>query len=234
MKRIRIFRHIECEGPAYLETLLQQQDLPYEIICIDQQQPVPQDLAGTAGLIFMGGSMSVNDEHDWLQQEDRLIKMAIQQGVPVLGICLGSQLIAKALGARVYPGEHGCMEIGWAPVNVVTNNEWTRELPDAFDVFHWHGETFELPDNALRLFSNTLYANQAFAYGPHLALQFHVEMTSDAIREWLNLYTEDLQKRCDQQQDSKMMLENLDHRVAQLQHYARVLFNCWLSSVVTG
>jgi GMP synthase-like glutamine amidotransferase len=234
MKQIKIFRHIECEGPAYLETLLQQQNLPYEIIAIDQQQPVPQNLANTAGLIFMGGSMSVNDDHDWLGREDNLIKQAIQRDIPVMGVCLGSQLIAKALGAKVYPGEHGCMEIGWSPVNTVIKNDWTHDLPDSFDVFHWHGETFELPKNAVRLFSNPLYANQAFAYGPHLALQFHVEMTSDSIREWISLYTEDIERRCDRQQDSTLMLQNLDDRVMQLQQYARILFNRWLSFLVTG
>ena len=232
MKHIKIFRHIECEGPAYLQTLLEQLAIPYEIIHIDENEGVPQNLADIAGMIFMGGSMSVNDQFEWLADENRLIQDAIQKNIPVLGICLGSQLIAKALGARIYPGKHQCMELGWSPVECVTSNKWTKDLPDRFDVFHWHGETFDLPEGATRLFSNELYTNQGFALGPHLALQFHVEMTADSIHEWIGLYTEDIERRCDEKQHANAMMMNLEQKVLQLQDYAGILFRQWLTGVM--
>jgi len=234
LKHVKIFRHIECEGPAYLQTLLEQLKIPFKFVRVDKNESVPKDLAEIAGMIFMGGSMSVNDELAWLKDENRLIQMAIQNGIPVLGVCLGSQLIAKALGARIYPGEHQCMELGWSPVKCVTRNEWTKDLPGSFDVFHWHGETFDLPEGATRLFSNELYSNQGFAFGPHLALQFHVEMTADSVREWVGLYTEDIERRCDINQAPYAMLDNLEARILQLQKHASILFMQWLAGVVVN
>ena len=231
MRHIRIFRHVGCEGPAYLQIMLEQGNVPFELIRVDEGQPIPSTLDNTAGLIFMGGSMSVNDPHEWLDDENRLIQTAMQMNIPVLGICLGSQLIAKALGAKVYPGKHNCMELGWSPIKCVDKNEWTKNLPDQFDVFHWHGETFDLPKGATRLFSNDMYANQGFSTGPHLALQFHVEMTSTSVREWVNLYTEDIERRCNKHHHAEAMLKDLEQRVAKLQEYARHLFEHWLGNI---
>lgn len=233
MKPIKIFRHIDCEGPAYLQTQLEQRALPWELIRIDQGEPVDTDPAKVSGLIFMGGSMSVNDPLDWIAEEIQLIQAAVKQDIPVLGVCLGSQLLAKALGAKVYPGSAGCMEIGWFPVECVTQSDWTSELPDSFEVFHWHGETFDLPDGATRLFSNERYLNQGFAFGPHLALQFHVEMDSASVSEWLTRYTEDIEKRCVKEHDTEAILYTLESRVSQLQIHAEVLFNRWLAPIVS-
>ena len=104
MKPVRIFRHIACEGPGYLGTLLDKQQIPYEIIRVDDNQPVPQSLDDVSGLVFMGGSMSVNDPLDWIDDEVKLIQSARERDMPMLGVCLGSQLIAKALGVTVGKG----------------------------------------------------------------------------------------------------------------------------------
>jgi GMP synthase-like glutamine amidotransferase len=232
-KKIRIFRHIDCEGPAYFQILLEEQQIPFEIIAIDQGEKVNTDLDTTTGLIFMGGSMSANDPEDWINEEIELIKTAIKARIPVMGICLGSQLMAKAMGAKVYPGP--CMEIGWAPVKCLNQTEpvpsrWTKQLPANITVFHWHGETFDLPAGATALFANDRYSNQGFVSGPHLALQFHLEMEAESILEWLNRYPQDLERRCQQQHDKQDILTQTPKYISALQNHAALLFKQWLSN----
>lgn len=133
-------------------------------------------------LIVMGGPMSIHDESDyvWLKGEKWFIRQAIERGKCVLGICLGAQLIADVLGARVYQGEH--KEIGWFPIQkseALASHEIATVLPDEFEVFHWHGETFELPQGAVRLASSAACLNQGFVVGERvIGLQFHLETTA--------------------------------------------------------
>lgn len=226
-KPIRIFRHIDCEGPAYFQTILEQQPFPFELICIDEGDKVNTDLESVSGLIFMGGSMSVNDPLDWIGEELDLIASAVERNIPVMGICLGSQLMAKAMGARIYPGP--CMELGWAPVTCMNETEWTQALPEELTVFHWHGETFDLPAGATTIFSNERYANQGFIMGPHLALQFHLEMEQAVIREWLDRYPQDLERRCEPEHDKQVILDQISEHLEALQGYASILFRHWLA-----
>ncbi len=132
-------------------------------------------------LIVMGGPMSVNDErqYPWLNDERRFIAETIRHGTPVLGICLGAQLIAGALGARVYP--NAVKEIGWLPVTAVDNGaEDAFRFPASATVFHWHGETFDLPPGAVHLARSAACAHQAFQFGRKvIGLQFHLETTPE-------------------------------------------------------
>lgn len=226
MKTIRIFRHIDCEGPAYLQTLLEEKHLAFDLVRIDAFEPVNAQLDDVAGLIFMGGPMSVNDPLDWIAEEVSLIQQAIDKDIPVMGVCLGSQLIARALGSRIYPGP--CMEIGWYPVNRIGRHHMSSGLPEQLDVFHWHGETFDLPKDSTLLFSNEQYQNQGFAVGPHLGLQFHVEMEADQVREWIQRNPADLERRCEHAHDADAILTDLETRIANLQSQARILFDNWL------
>ena len=226
MNTIRIFRHIDCEGPAFLQTLLQEKGIDIDLVRIDAFEPVSMSLENIAGLIFMGGSMSVNDPLDWIDQELALIQQAVQQDIPVLGVCLGSQLLARALGARIYPGP--CMEIGWYPVNCIPGHPFTEGLPEQINVFHWHGETFDLPADAHLLFSNERYLHQGFAVGPHLGLQFHVEMEAELVREWIRRNPADLERRCEHAHDANAILSELEPRIIGMQTAARVLLDNWL------
>ncbi len=226
MKPIRIFRHIDCEGPAYFQTILESKQISFELIKIDEHQAVNTNLDNVSGLLFMGGSMSVNDPLDWIEQELTLIQNAIQRNIPVMGICLGSQLIARAMDATIYPGP--CMEMGWDSVRCENNTNWTQDLPEEFPVFHWHGETFDLPNGATRIFENDRYKNQGFISGPHLALQFHLEMEESIINEWLRRYPEDLQRRCDKDNDARQIQRQTSQLIQALQYHASILFNRWL------
>lgn len=148
----------------------------------EEDLPVEQAQA----LIVMGGPMSVNDPLSWLRLEERFLARAISGGVPVLGVCLGAQLLAKCLGARVYPMGH--KEIGWYPVRfteAALDDPLFQGLPCEETLFHWHGETFDLPAGSHRLAGSDLCANQAFRFGSVLyGLQFHPEVTPEIIASW--------------------------------------------------
>lgn len=229
MKPVRIFRHIACEGPAYLATILDNHRIPYELIAIDAAEAVPPQLDDVSGLVFMGGSMSVNDPLPWIEQELQLIRAASERDLPILGICLGSQLIARALGGTVRKGNG--MELGWSPVHKCQSEQqdgWFDELDDSFNVFHWHGETFSLPDGASLLLSSDCYPHQAFALGNTLALQFHLEMTAEMVREWVGLYQTDVHSGGPCVQAEAQILAEAEAQSRALQNVAGHVFTHWI------
>jgi GMP synthase-like glutamine amidotransferase len=184
MKPVAIFRHAATEGPAYFATYLSAHGVPWRLIKIDEGEPVPRDASLFSGLGFMGGPMSVNDDLPWIPEVLDLIRAAVAADIPVVGHCLGGQLVAKAMGAAVT--RHTVKEIGWGRVDAVDAGEAQRWLGDTtwFESFHWHGETFSIPGGATRILSSMHCANQAFVLGKHLAMQCHVEMTPELIGTW--------------------------------------------------
>lgn len=163
MKPIAIFQHEADTPPGYFATWLAQEGLPYTVVRLDAGDPVPQRAAVFAGLCFMGGAMSVNDQLAFIEPECALIRAADAAGVPVIGHCLGGQLIAKALGAPVV--RHTLKEIGWQPLypsDPALAQEWLGpEVPERLETFQWHGDTFALPPGARNFLSSPLCANQA-------------------------------------------------------------------------
>ena len=182
-----VLRHIEHEHIGTLAQVLEKAGIAYLYLDVYRSEKVPETPAGWSGLIVMGGPMGVYeaDRYPFLREEQLLIRQATEAGLPVLGICLGSQLIAGALGARVYPGHK--KEIGWYPVALTAPQDaFTAGLPSRFMGFHWHGDTFDLPAGATRLFRSDLYENQGFRYGPNVcAIQFHLEVNAAMVAEWL-------------------------------------------------
>jgi GMP synthase-like glutamine amidotransferase len=192
VKPIAIFRHAPHEGAGHFATFCDSRGLPWQLLCLDAGEPVPTTPDAFSGLVFMGGPMSVNDDLPWIAPELDLIRAAAAAHVPLLGHCLGGQLLAKALGGAV--GRNPVKEIGWGTVRVAESpvaREWFGATR-GFESFHWHGETFSLPPGAERILESAWCANQAFVLGPHLALQCHVEMTEDMIQNWCEVGADEI------------------------------------------
>lgn len=172
------FQHVPFEGLGSIEYWLKQQQASIGVTRFYAGDGLPNS-AKVDLLIVMGGPMSVNDEHEypWLKLEKQFIRDFIASGKPVLGICLGAQLIANAMGSAVYAGQQ--KEIGWWPIESAANLPASAFVfPDSATVFHWHGETFDLPAGAVRLASSAICENQAFQLGGNaIGLQFHLETT---------------------------------------------------------
>ena len=232
MSHILIFRHVSHEGPGYLETFLQRHDLGFTLISVDAGEAVPASLTDVSGLVFMGGPMSVNDDLPWIPQEISLIQQALDRDLPILGHCLGAQLIAKALGEAITPNDPP--EIGWLPVTIVdqaAGNGWLQALPAEFEVFHWHGETFSLPTGAQRILSSSHCQNQGFSIGKTLALQPHVEMTAELVRLWIEKDAAALHHPTVTVQTPAQMTEQLDRRIQRLQQIADGFYGHWVEGL---
>jgi GMP synthase-like glutamine amidotransferase len=182
--RAHYLQHVPFEGPGSIESWLQTAGYAITHTRLFESAQLP-DRDAFDLLVVMGGPMSVNDEssYSWLVQEKQFIHSSIEAGKSVLGICLGAQLIASSLGARVYPNRH--KEIGWFPVHGITPpGVSVFSFPPSLDVFHWHGETFELPPGAVRLAYSEGCENQAFQIGNSvIGLQFHLETTPQSAED---------------------------------------------------
>lgn len=230
MRPLTIFRHIACEGPAYLAEVLDRHAIPWRLVRIDEHEPVPDTLDDCSGLVFMGGPMSVNDPLPWIEQELSLIRRAQAENMPVLGHCLGGQLICKALGGTI--SANPVKEIGWHRVrkcNTPAADRWLAGLPDEATLFHWHGETFSIPDGAGVILESEHCAHQAFAIGNTLALQCHVEMLPPMVAEWAALYAHELQETSTTVQSAAQMTADLPARIAAAQQVADRLYQRWLA-----
>ncbi|HAF00743.1 MAG TPA: glutamine amidotransferase [Methylophilaceae bacterium] len=151
---------------------------------IDLGEVLPESALAYSGLVFMGGPMSVNDDLPWIEPALNLIREAVAADIPVLGHCLGGQLMSKALGGVV--GANPVKEIGWGNVTTSNHAEAKKWFGDAkqFLGFHWHGETFTLPQGSTHLLSSQYCINQAYSIGRHLAFQCHIEMTEEMVKVW--------------------------------------------------
>ncbi|HWQ37508.1 MAG TPA: type 1 glutamine amidotransferase [Burkholderiales bacterium] len=229
MKPIAIFRHTRTEGPGYFANYLDARNLPWRLIAVDEGAAVPDNPSSFGGLVFMGGPMSVNDDLPWIAPALRLIRKAVVDNVPVLGHCLGGQLMAKALGATV--GRNPVKEIGWGQVEVSIGPEAHRWLGEvsAFEAFHWHGERFSIPPGAVRILGNRWCENQAFVLGPHLAMQCHVEMTADLVHSWLRSGAEEIAQSSHSPavQSPDQITRELEARLAALHRVADRLYEIW-------
>ena len=233
MKPVAIFRHSPTEGPGYFATFLDAHRIPWRLVKVDAGEPVPADPREFSGLVFMGGPMSVNDDLPWIRDVLSLINSAAQSDIPVLGHCLGGQLMSKALGGKVT--RNRVAEIGWGTVAVpdgAAAEAWfgaTRE----FTGFHWHGETFTIPPNAIHVAQSPYCVNQAFVLGKHLGMQCHVEMTPELIRSWCDDWGKDLAgKASPSVQTPAQMFERLDERVRSLNRIADGLYERWIEGLV--
>jgi GMP synthase-like glutamine amidotransferase len=183
--RILAFRHVPFEGLGLIEPALRARHIEVDYADLYHAGAPPRDIAEYDALIFLGGPMSVNHDLPFLRREMELVRQAIARRQPILGICLGAQLIARALGATVRP--NSAKEIGWYPLRFTAAAAGDR-LFDGLSletVFHWHGETFDLPPGAELLASSSICRHQAFRLGERVyGLQFHLEVTPEMIAGW--------------------------------------------------
>ena len=188
---ITLFQHGEDESAGIILEYLEERKISFEIHRLYQGDKVPDDVP--ENLIVLGGQMSVNDERQyrWFIPEKALVKKTIEAGHPVLGICLGAQLIASAYGKQV---RKGIREIGWCRIRGC-NTKTNSLFPEEFAIFHWHGETFELPEGATLLAGGRDVRNQAFRLGSAIGVQFHPEVTMQIISTWVKDLPADMRSR---------------------------------------
>ncbi|KAF6249401.1 gamma-glutamyl-gamma-aminobutyrate hydrolase family protein [Marine Group I thaumarchaeote] len=190
MSNVLLVQNNKSEGSGYLGVLLKNDG--FEITLVNaKHEPLPKK--DFSLVIILGAPESANDDLLYLQAEQQLIKNCVEKNIPVLGICLGSQLIAKTFGAKVYSGPK--KEIGfYNDLKIHNNTSFFSGFKNPFTVFHWHEDTFDLPENAVRLASSEHYLNQAFQYKSAVGLQFHLEVNEDMVNFWLDNTEEQLQK----------------------------------------
>jgi len=236
MYPVAVFRTARTEGPGYFATYLERRSIPLQLVALDEGASVPRDARRFSGLVFMGGPMSVNDELPWIASALELVRDAVRKDVPVLGHCLGGQLMARAFGGVVRANP--VKEIGWGEVRVAQNQlarEWLGELA-AFESFHWHGETFSIPPGATRVLESAHCANQAFALGKHFGMQCHVEMTEDMVKAWLAGGAEEMREAAASPavQKPEEIRRDLAARLDALHAVAERIYDRWTEGLSRG
>lgn len=226
---IAVFRFSPTEGPAAFAEWLDAHGLAWQLVALDEGDAVPPDPARFAGIGMMGGPMSVNDPLPWIAPLHALLRRAVVLGVPILGHCLGGQLLAQALGARVTRAD--VPEIGWIDVdasNPALAGEWLGGRT-RFLAFQWHEDAFEPPPGALPLLTDRFNPHQGFVLdGRHVGLQCHVEMTPALVVQWCNASAHELPAHTEGARQSRAdILLDLDARVAALREVAGALYTRW-------
>jgi len=190
MSDILLVQNSKNEGSGYLGDLLKNDGFEITSVNAKHEQLPEKDFSL---VVILGAPESANDDLLYLKAEQQLIENCVEKNIPVLGICLGSQLIAKTFGANVYSGP--LKEIGfYNDLKIHNNTSFFSGFKNPFTVFHWHGDTFDLPENAVRLASSEHYLNQAFQYKSAVGLQFHLEINEEMVNLWLDNTEEQLQK----------------------------------------
>lgn len=252
MKPIAIIQHEADVAPGNLAAHLQRRGRPIEVIRLYAGDPLPANAADYAGLCSLGGNMSVATDRDqgsadgalpWLEPELALLRDADARRVPVIGHCLGGQLLARALGGTVKRAPH--LEMGWGRVkvdNAALTREWLGDDAGGVEFFQWHSDTFDLPPGAQRLLGSAWCANQAYVIPrdgyAHVGMQFHIEMTPELVRLWAADPKATEQGNAEKNrtggpsvQSPAQMLSDVDARATRMYRVAAHLYDRWLSGV---
>jgi len=234
LAKILVFQHVAHEILGTLDPLLRNAGFRIKYVNFERYPDAKPGLNGYEGLIVLGGPMNVDqlEDYPFLETEVGLIKEAMERGVPILGICLGSQLLAKALGAKVKKNPE--KEIGWYDVSP-TEEGVADPLISTFSgvekIFQWHGDTFDLPKGAVRLASSPLCRNQAFRMGDNVyGFQFHLEVDEPMVERWLNVpANKDEIKALNGNIDPSVIKENTPHHIERLKELSDRTFGAFLS-----
>jgi GMP synthase-like glutamine amidotransferase len=234
MEEVLVFQHDPFEDLGFFAEVLDKQGTEYRVLRLFHGEMPTEDWQHIGALIILGGPMNVGEEENFpfLRWEKRIIRAAIDEAVPVLGVCLGAQLIAATLGARVFHGP--VKEIGWSSVSITPHGQVDSllgYLPESATVFQWHGDGFELPDGAIHLASSVNYKNQAFRVGRLIyGLQFHLEVTPSMIERWIDERSKDLALAPYVQADK--ILADTRNYAAALKYYGERFLSEFLRRVV--
>ncbi len=235
MKPVVICRYAPHEGPGYFATYLTRRRIPWRLAKLDEGDRLP-DAREIAGLGMMGGPMSVNDGLPWIPPMLALVRASVAAGIPVIGHCLGGQLLAKAMGAAVT--RNAVKEIGWGEVNVSRPGEAPEWGPsEPFLAYHWHGETFAIPQQATRVWSSAQCENQAFVLDDrHFGMQCHIEMTEGLIESWCETGAEEIERnlgRSPAVQSPQEMRRDISARLEALHAVADGVYDRWSAGLKT-
>lgn len=232
MKPILIFTHVDCEPPGYFTKILDSLGYPHAQTCLLVGKASNINPSQYAALVFMGGPGNVNQPDDWMILEIAIIHRALQQDVPVLGVCLGAQMMCLAMGGQVIPGDS--VEVGWHQVELSeagVEHPFTLSMPDQFDAFHWHAHRCIPPPDVPVLARSDCTDCQAFARGKHLAVQFHLEMSVETIQSLITQYSSDLEGDTPCVQNREQILTDIQLRCEQNFRLADILIANWFKSL---
>jgi GMP synthase (glutamine-hydrolysing) len=230
--RVLVLQHARSEGLGTIEDALKFAGLEFEYVHTYQGQPIPENRGSNTGLVVMGGPMGVyeTDRYPFLNGERKLIENFLEARLPILGVCLGSQLLAAALGAKVQKGAR--KEIGWRPVQLshVSGQDrlWAGQ-PSRFVAYHWHGDVFDLPKDAVLLASSDLTPAQAFRYGERVyGFLFHMEVSRHQIHQMLSEFADEIQE---ENLSAAKILEESSSFLTPLQGIGATVFQRWAEMV---
>lgn len=226
MKPVAILQHEASQGPGILLDHLRQQDIPHVLLDPCAQGSAPANARDYRGIIVLGSNHCANEQLRWIENERCLLQSAQQHDVPVLGHCFGAQMLARAMGARVW--RNPCPNIGWSEVRITSRAQQLMDLPAQATLFNWHYDTFEIPQGA----SRTMYAqhclNKGFVRGRHWAFQGHLEVTEASVRQWCSEGRSELQRASGPAvQSETQILAQLQPRIAQLHAMALRTYRAW-------
>jgi GMP synthase-like glutamine amidotransferase len=235
LKPVAVFRYSDTEGPGHFATFLDANRIPWKLVKLDEGDPVPASSEPYSGLAFMGGPMSANDDLPWTQPVLTLMRDAVQRKVPVIGHCLGGQMLSRALGGEVK--RNPVKEIGWNPVRVDDTplaRKWFGDDLREFNTFQWHGETFSIPPGGERILTGPHCPNQAYVVDDrHLGLQCHVEMTPEMVASWLGSGRREIESNLASPavQPADTIRKEMPERLPKLSSTAERLYRRWIENV---
>lgn len=228
MKRVWVLQHTPKESPGLLGEMIEDKGFRLDVVHAYQGQEVPREMADASGLVVMGGPMGVyeEDQYPFLKAERHLIEVALRQGKPVIGICLGSQLLASVLGAVVAKGPQ--REIGWLPVqlySVAGDDHLWSGVEETFTGFHWHGDQFTLPQECVAIARSEVSEFQAFRYKESAyGFLFHMEVTEAIIRGLMQDFPEEM---ADAKVEEEQIITGMRRHLSSLHGIGRDVFSKW-------
>lgn len=235
MQPVAVFRCAPGDGPGKFAEFLDENKIPWILVALDKNEQVPSTSTNFSGIAVMGGPMSANDDLPWIPPLLNLMRDAVNNDVPVIGHCLGGQLLSRALGGTVT--ENSVKEIGWNNVEVEDNEiakTWFGSDLKNFTTFQWHKDTFTIPDSAVRILKGQHCANQAYVVGnKHLGMQCHVEMTNSIVHRWCETGVGEINESLNSPavQSVESIVKNTSNLLPLLTNVAIRLYTHWIKGL---